>query len=96
MEPDNPASLDPERDEFGVPQAHVTLAASARDRKLWDVMDRAADDGALALAAGKPYEVLAGGAWKPVAANQPASASSPSPNSAGTVAQNGPPISPRK
>jgi hypothetical protein len=77
MEPDNPASrvfLDPELDEFGVPRAHVTLAASARDKELWDVMDRAADDGALALAAGKPYEVLAGGTWKPVAANQHASA----------------------
>jgi choline dehydrogenase-like flavoprotein len=77
MEPENPASrvfLDSELDEFGVPRAHVTLAASARDRELWDVMDRAADDGALALAAGQAYEVLAGGTWKPVAANQHASA----------------------
>lgn len=77
MEPDNPASavtLDPEPDEFGVPRAHVTLAASARDRELWDVMDTAADDAALVLAGGKPYEVLAGGAWKPAGANQHAAA----------------------
>ncbi|HEV7587167.1 MAG TPA: family 16 glycoside hydrolase [Longimicrobium sp.] len=75
MESENPSSrvfLDSEPDEFGVPRAHVTIAPSARDRALWDVMDGAADDGALALAGGKPYDVLVGGVWKPVAAGQPA------------------------
>jgi choline dehydrogenase-like flavoprotein len=82
MEPENPATrviLDAELDEFGVPRAHVTIAPSTRDAALWDVMDGAADDGALALAGGKPYDVLVGGAWKPVAANQAAASVFPFP-----------------
>lgn len=75
MEPDNPESrvfLDAEADEFGMPRAHATLSATAGDRALWDVMDGAADDGALVLAAGKPYDVLVDGTWKAADANQPA------------------------
>ena len=76
MEPDNPDSrvfLDSEADEFGVPRAHVTLKASPRDLGLWEVMDAAADDAALALAAGKGYDVLVAGSWQAVAAKKTAS-----------------------
>lgn len=61
MEPRNPASfvrLDPEPDEYGVQRAFVAIEPSAKDRELWDAMDRGADDGALVFAGGHAYEVL--------------------------------------
>lgn len=73
METENPQSfvrLDPEPDEFGVPRAFVALAASARDRELWDVMDQAADDAALVFAGGADYEVQTGAGFLTVAAGQ--------------------------
>ena len=64
MEPQNPNSsvtLDPEPDEFGTSRAFVRLAPSARDLKLWDVMDKAADDVAKVFAGGRKYDVLGKG-----------------------------------
>lgn len=74
-------------DEFSVPRAQVTMAdpkspphpgespETGKDRTLWEAMDQAADDVALVLAGGKPYEVLADanrGVFLPANANQPA------------------------
>jgi choline dehydrogenase-like flavoprotein len=64
MQPHNPESrvtLAGELDEFHLPRAWVALKPSVRDGALWDVMDQAADDAALVLAAGRPYEVFLGG-----------------------------------
>lgn len=75
MEPHNPASfvrLDPEPDEFGVQRAFVSLDTTAKDKALWDAMDRACDDAALVFANGQPYEVLGPGGFVPVPAGQPA------------------------
>ncbi|HEX7183971.1 MAG TPA: family 16 glycoside hydrolase [Thermoanaerobaculia bacterium] len=75
MEPQNPASfvrLDPEPDEFGVPRAFVSIQASARDKELWEAMDKASDDAALVLAGGQAYEVMTGSGFAAVAAGQPA------------------------
>jgi hypothetical protein len=72
--PDNRVTLAWELDEFHLPRAWVTLKPGSRDGELWDVMDQAADDVALVLAAGKPYEVfLGGGAFASTAADQPPS-----------------------
>jgi hypothetical protein len=64
MQPHNPASrvsLAGDTDEFTLPRAWVSLKPGPRDGELWDVMDRAADDVALVLSDGKPYEILVGG-----------------------------------
>jgi hypothetical protein len=45
-----------ERDEFGMRRAYVNLAATAKDKALWDTMDKAAIDLAQALA-GDPANV---------------------------------------
>jgi choline dehydrogenase-like flavoprotein len=64
MEPQNsimPASritLDPELDEFGMRRAKVVMDVTDKDRALWDVMDKAAEDVAKVLADGRPFEVL--------------------------------------
>jgi Domain of Unknown Function (DUF1080)/GMC oxidoreductase len=88
MQPRNPESqvtLASDLDEFHVPRAHVKMAdpkgppkpgestQTAQDRELWGAMDRAADDVAKVLAAGKPYHVLVDahrGTFAPVAADQ--------------------------
>jgi 3-keto-disaccharide hydrolase/GMC oxidoreductase len=63
----NRVTLAAETDEFGVARAFVHLAPSARDRELWDAMDRSADDVARVFAGGKPFEVLgADGNFVPV------------------------------
>lgn len=87
MQPDNPGnrvSLAAEVDEFAVPRAVVQLAdpkgpprphetpQTVKDRELWGVMDRAADDVAKVFADGRPYEVLVGSGFSPAAANQAA------------------------
>lgn len=64
MEPHNPASrvsLAGECDEFGMPRAWVTLKPSSRDLELWDAMDEASDQAALALTGNSPFEVFLGG-----------------------------------
>ena len=66
MDPDNPANrvsldLNPNEQEFGVPRAFVSLAASARDRRLWEAMDRASDDVVRAVANGQPVDLIVKG-----------------------------------
>jgi len=69
--PDSRVSLAGELDEYGLPRAWVSLKSNAADGDLWNIMDRAADDVALVLADGKPYEVfLGGGAFASAAAGQ--------------------------
>jgi choline dehydrogenase-like flavoprotein len=61
MEPHNPQNqvrLDPERDEYGVQRAFVSIAPSPKDLALWEAMDRASDQVAGLLAGGLGYEVL--------------------------------------
>jgi choline dehydrogenase-like flavoprotein len=61
MRPQNPASqvtLDAQLDEFSMPRAFVAIAPTADDGVLWNAMDHASDDVALAFANGQPYEVL--------------------------------------
>lgn len=82
MQPDNPASrvtLSQDIDEYEHRRAHVAIQATATDLACWDVMDAAADEVALVLAAGLPYEVFLGGgansrAYAHAAAHQPANA----------------------
>ena len=57
-----------ELDEFSMPRGFVSIQPSADDNDLWNAMDRASDDVALAFANGQPYEVLAGTGFVPVAA----------------------------
>jgi choline dehydrogenase-like flavoprotein len=76
MQPQNANSfvrLDPEPDEFGVQRAFVQLQATAKDNQLWQAMDTAADQAALAFASGGAYEVQTPGGFVAVAAGQPAS-----------------------
>jgi choline dehydrogenase-like flavoprotein len=76
MQPQNANSfvrLDPEPDEFGVQRAFVQLQATANDNQLWQAMDTAADQAALAFASGGAYEVQTPGGFVAVAAGQPAS-----------------------
>lgn len=80
MRPDNPntkVTLTGEVDEHGIARAFVSINPSTEDQTLWNAMDKTADDAALVYAAGQPYEVLLGGAFKPVAAGQPASTIAP-------------------
>ncbi len=75
MRPDNPntkVTLSSEVDEHAIARAFVSINPSADDQTLWNAMDQAADEAALVFAGGQPYEVLVGGAFKPVAAGQPA------------------------
>ena len=61
MEPKNPSNfvrLDPEFDEFGAPRAFVSIAPSSNDGKLWDAMDKAADDVAKVFAGSQTLERL--------------------------------------
>lgn len=76
MEPANPLSavtLDAETDEFGARRAFVALAATDKDHALWDAMDQAADDVALVLAEGAPYEVQTPEGFVPVGMGRAAS-----------------------
>src|SRR5262249_24193721 len=59
-------------DENGMPRAFVSVHPSAEDSQLWDAMDQAAEGVAPVFANGRPYEVLVGGAFQPVAAGQSA------------------------
>jgi choline dehydrogenase-like flavoprotein len=71
MRPNNPAShvtLSSASDEFHQPRAFVSIDPTADDIELWDAMDKAAEDVALALANGLPYEVLTGHGFQPVSA----------------------------
>ena len=80
MRPDNSntkVTLSDEADERGVARAFVSINPSAEDRELWNAMDKTADDVALVFAGGQPYEVLVGGAFRPVAAGQAASMVAP-------------------
>jgi hypothetical protein len=73
--PGNAAShvtLAAETDEFNVPRGFVSINPSAEDRLLWEAMDKAAEDVALAFANGGGYEVLVGANFQPVAAGQSA------------------------
>ena len=56
-----------ERDEFGMRRAYVNLAATAKDKASWDIMDKAAIDLAQALA-GDPtnVEYFYDGVWNTV------------------------------
>ncbi len=88
MQPQNPDSrvtLAAELDEYHVPRALVQMGdpknparpgespQTAKDRQLWEAMDRAADDVAKVLADGRPYHVwLGNGGFAPAAANQAA------------------------
>ena len=77
LRPNNPATLVKlagETDEFGIPRAFVSINPGLEDGILWNAMDTATDQVALIFANGRPYEVLSGPAFQPVAANQPASA----------------------
>jgi hypothetical protein len=63
MEPDVPGNqvtsdLNPNRHDFNVRKAFVELGTTDNDNKLWDAMDEAADQVAMAFAAGEDYEVL--------------------------------------
>jgi choline dehydrogenase-like flavoprotein len=71
-----------ETDEYGLPRAFVTIAdpqqgesqQTAKDREMWNAMDKAADDVARVFAGSEPYEVLApDGSFRPVGVNQAAS-----------------------
>jgi choline dehydrogenase-like flavoprotein len=73
MRPKNPntrVTLNSELDEFAMPRAFVQIQPSSDDNDLWNAMDRASDDVALAFANGQPYEVLVGSSFVPVAASQ--------------------------
>jgi hypothetical protein len=74
MEPGNPdsrVSLSGEMDEFGLPRAWASLKQSGRDLELWKAMDASADDVALVVTDGKPYEVFMGsGVFQSVAGGQ--------------------------
>ena len=73
--PGNAAShvtLAAETDEYTVPRGFVSINPSAEDYLLWNAMDKAAEDVALAFASGNPYEVLVGANFQPVAAGQSA------------------------
>ncbi|HUS22840.1 MAG TPA: family 16 glycoside hydrolase, partial [Aeromicrobium sp.] len=73
MRPENPntkVTLGAELDEFHVPRAFVSIQPGSDDMDLWDAMDRASDDVALAFANGLPYEVLVGTGFATVAAGQ--------------------------
>jgi hypothetical protein len=74
MEPGNPdsrVSLSGESDEYTLPRAWVAIKPSGRDQELWKAMDASADDVALVLADGKPYEIFMGaGAFQSVGAGQ--------------------------
>ena len=74
-------TLSGELDEFHVPRAFVTIQPGTDDLDLWDAMDRASDDVALAFANGLPYEVLAGTGFVTVPAGQRAETVLPFQNS---------------
>lgn len=76
MQPQNANSfvrLDPEPDEYGVQRAFVQIQQTAKDAELWQAMDAAADEVALAFAGGGPYEIQTGTGFVAAAAAQPAS-----------------------
>lgn len=56
--PSSYVTLDPELDEFGMRRARVMVQLTDKDRALWDVMDKAAEDVAKIMANGRPMEVL--------------------------------------
>lgn len=58
LNPNNHVTLSGEMDEYTLPRAFVTINPTGKDATLWNAMDTAADDVALAFANGKPYEVL--------------------------------------
>jgi choline dehydrogenase-like flavoprotein len=69
MEPMNPnshvtADLNPAEEEFGVRRAFVTITPSARDKELWEAMDRASDDVARIFANGHRLDVIVRGVVK--------------------------------
>jgi hypothetical protein len=71
MRPNNPSShvtVSSALDEFRLPRAFVSINPTADDGELWDAMDKAAEDVALAFANGLPYEVLTEDGFRPVAA----------------------------
>jgi len=70
-----------ELDEYQMPRAFVTIQPSSDDLDLWNAMDRASDDVALAFANGQAYEVLVGNTFAPVAAGQRAESVLPFVNS---------------
>jgi choline dehydrogenase-like flavoprotein len=73
LRPNNAASqvtLAAELDEFLQPRAFVSINPNAEDGILWNAMDTAADDVALAIAGGQAYEVLGPNGFQPVAAGQ--------------------------
>ena len=74
-------TLSGELDEFHIPRAFVTIQPNGDDLDLWDAMDRASDDVALAFANGLPYEVLVGTGFVTVPAGQRAETVLPFQNS---------------
>jgi choline dehydrogenase-like flavoprotein len=63
MQPDNPASnvtldLNPSQIDFWERKAYVNLQPSAKDLQLWEAMDKASDELAVALANGQKVDVL--------------------------------------
>ena len=62
MEAMNPQSfvrLDNEQDEYGMPRAFVSIAATAKDMDTWNAMDKTADDIAAVFANGQTIEIIA-------------------------------------
>ena len=63
MQPDNPASnvtldLNPSQVDFWERKAYVNLQPDAKDLQLWEAMDKASDELAVALANGQKVDVL--------------------------------------
>jgi 3-keto-disaccharide hydrolase/GMC oxidoreductase len=56
--PDSRITLSTETDEVGVQRAFVHLVPGAKDKALWDAMDRMADEIAAVFSGGNPFEVL--------------------------------------
>lgn len=66
MEPNNPNSnvtldLNPSQQDFGERKAFVTLRPTAKDFQLWEAMDRASDDVAVAFANGELVDLIVRG-----------------------------------
>lgn len=63
MQPGNPncnitLDLDPNQQDYGVRKAWVNLVPTAKDKELWDAMDKASDDVAHAFGGGLDFEVF--------------------------------------
>ncbi len=63
MQPDNPASnvtrdLNPSQVDYGERKAYVNLQPGPKDLQLWEAMDKAADELAVAFANGRKIDIL--------------------------------------